>query len=804
MKLRDGMWNTAPGLHVEYAEEVYNIEVIERGLRLLCPTRKILTRGDTLNRPTITISIEAVMDGVLSVEMVHWEGARAKGPNFELFPGGRPEVQPVVTRHERGTTIASGSLAATVSSEPHTFNIQFHEVAISSCNSSSSSSNSRNAANSRGIVGRTLTSLGTRSVGFAYRPAPTSPLETEDLRGLDHHLFVQTDLSVGESVHGLGERFGAFNKVGQTVQLWNADGGTSSEQAYKNVSFWLSSRGYGVFIDTPERVELEVGSERCSRVETSVAGQRLRWFVLNGPTPRQVLRRYAVLTGLPSALPAWSFGLWLTTSFTTDYDEATVQGFLGGMRERGIAVDVFHFDCFWMRAFAWTDFVFDAARFPDPAGQITRLKAAGLCRKVSVWINPYIAQHGAAFAHAAREGYLLRRTNGDVWQWDMWQAGMALVDFTNPAACTWYADCLNRLFDLGVDCLKTDFGERIPWRDVRWHDPSVDPARMHNYYAFLYNRVVYEALEARFGPGQGVLFARAACAGTQRFPLQWGGDCESTPAAMAESLRGGLSLGLSGFGYWSVDIGGFEGSPPPWIYKRWVAFGLLCSHSRLHGSNSYRVPWLIDGDDRSEQGCTATLARWSALKNRLMPYLLAQARRTTTTGLPLSLRATCIEFPDDPTSWYLDRQFFVGDSLLVAPVFDESGEVEFYLPKGRWTSFFTNQVRTGPGWFRERHSFASLPLYVRENTILVLGSVVARARNAIYDYSADAEIVLYDVQPGCRAEVVDSSGSEAGVLEIGQDGTLTGTEALTGAWQVRRDSRELDDSVAEHGIESLD
>lgn len=257
--------------------------------------------------------------------------------------------------------------------------------------------------------------------------------------------------------------------------------------------------------------------------------------------------------------------------------------------------------------------------------------------------------------------------------------------------------------------------------DVEWFDKKMHPRKMHNYFAFLYNKMVYEAVEAHYGMGEAVLFARSAAAGCQRFPLHWGGDCESTAEAMAESIRGGLSLGICGFSFWSVDIGGFEGNPAPWIYKRWVAFGLLCSHSRLHGSNSYRVPWTIDNDDKSSQGCSATLATWTSLKARLMPYIFAQAREAVRLGVPLLLRAMCLEFPEDPTSWTLDRQFMFGESLLVAPIFEESGEVEFYLPKGKWTNFFTNETRSGPGWFKEKHDFHTLPLYVRERTVLVLG-----------------------------------------------------------------------------------
>ncbi|KAK3321559.1 glycosyl hydrolases family 31-domain-containing protein [Apodospora peruviana] len=762
MRFRDGQWNVAEGFRLEYAEEVYRITKTPsgEGISLLCPTRKIMSRGDTLNTGTISVDIEAAFDGVISVETTHWQGAARRGPDFSLFPGGKPEVSSKITKSDKGTTLSSGSLSASVSGKDHTFDVSFH----------STDSN------------KLLTTLLNRSVGLAYTPATSTPMQLADMRNFKHYIFTQTTLSVGESVHGLGERFGAFNKVGQKVNLWNADGGTSSDQAYKNVSFWMSSRGYGIFIDTPERVELEVGSERCCRVQTSVESQRLKWYIIHGPTPREVLKKYSILTGTPGSVPAWSFGLWLSTSFTTNYDENTVNGFLEGMKARDIPVEVFHFDCFWLKAFHWCDFVFDEDMFPDPKGQIARLKAEGTVKKVCVWTNPYLGQASPVFAEAAAKGYLLKRKNGDVFQWDMWQTGMGIVDFTNPAACDWFVGCLEKLFDTGVDSIKTDFGERIPSDDVQWFDQSVDPKRMHNYYAFIYNKLVYEALQKRYGKNEAVLFARSAVAGNQRFPLTWGGDCESTPEAMAESVRGGLSLGLSGFAFWSVDIGGFEGHPPPWIYKRWVAFGLLCSHSRLHGSGSYRVPWTVDNDDASDEGCSATLARWTHLKARLMPYLFAQAQAATRDGLPLSLRAMCIEFPDDPTAWTLDRQFMVGDSLLVAPVFEEDGTAQFYLPKGRWTNFFSGEVKNGPVWFTETHGFATLPLYVREATLLVLGK--EGEKRTVYDYAADVEVRSYFAAEGTKAVLVDNTGAEVGVLEVGKDGEIAGKKALKGDYVV--------------------
>lgn len=413
--------------------------------------------------------------------------------------------------------------------------------------------------------------------------------------------------------------------------------------------------------------------------------------------------------------------------------------------------------------------------------------AVGLVKKVCVWINPYLGQASPVFKLAASKGYLLRRKNGDIFQWDLWQTGMGIVDFTNPEAVKWYVECLEGLFDTGIDSIKTDFGERIPSEDVEWFDSSLDPRKMHNYYAFLYNKIVYEALQDRFGENEAVLFARTATAGTQRFPLQWGGDCESTPEAMAESIRGGISLGLCGYSFWSVDIGGFEGYPPPWIYKRWVAFGLLCSHSRLHGSNSFRVPWTVDNDDKTDQGCSKILSKWTTLKARLMPYIFSQAQESAEQGLPLSLRAMALEFPDDPTSWFLDRQFMLGSSLLVAPIFEESGDVEFYLPAGKWTSFFDNKTKSGPGWFKENHKFDTLPLYVRENTILTLGKW--GETRTVYDYNKSVEVCLYHTSPGASTTLVDNEGETIGVLEVGEDGELVDQELLQGAWHVTKNGR---------------
>jgi alpha-D-xyloside xylohydrolase len=407
-------------------------------------------------------------------------------------------------------------------------------------------------------------------------------------------------------------------------------------------------------------------------------------------------------------------GLMLMAGFTTNYDEETVTGFLDGFRDRDIPLGVFHFDCFWMKSYQWCDFEFDSEMFPDPKNYIARLKERGL--RISAWINPYVGQASPLFAEGKEKGYFIKRTDGSVWQWDLWQAGMAIVDFTNPAACTWFTTHLRRLMDLGVDSFKTDFGERIPHKNIQYHDGS-DPARMHNYYTLLFNKLVYETLTAQNGPSNSLLFARSSAPGGQAYPVHWGGDCESTYEAMAESLRGGLSLMLSGYIFWASDIGGFEGTPPPALYKRWVQFGLLSSHSRLHGSSSFRVPWIY-GEDACD-----VLRDCVNRKILLTPYILLEALRGHRQGVPL-MRPMFLEFPDDLNTYPLDTQYMFGSNLLVAPVFSEEGTVTFYVPRtpedgcGKWRSWFEHGKTYESGqWYTETHGFEALPLLIRPGSV---------------------------------------------------------------------------------------
>jgi alpha-D-xyloside xylohydrolase len=329
---------------------------------------------------------------------------------------------------------------------------------------------------------------------------------------------------------------------------------------------------------------------------------------------------------------------------------------------------------------------------------------------------------------------------------------------------------------MGVDCFKTDFGERIPV-DVVYHDGS-DPYKMHNFYTYLYNKAVFEVLEERFGKGGAVLFARSATAGGQQFPVHWGGDCSATYASMAETLRGGLSLGLSGFGFWSHDISGFESTATPDIYKRWVAFGLLSSHSRLHGNESYRVPWLF-GEEAVD-----VLRHFTKLKCRLMPYLYGVSAEAAEKGLPV-LRAMVLVFQDDPTCGPLDTQYMLGEALLVAPIFREDGQVTYYLPEGRWTHLLSGKVYEGGRWYRETYDYFSLPLMVRPNTLLPVG---ANDRRPDYDYAEGVTFHLFELDDGrtAAARVVGPQGERLYTATATREGSRIRMEAPGAAkpWQL--------------------
>lgn len=598
MKFTNGYWMIRDGVDALYAREAYELaaDATTESLNVLAPTSVVRGRYDTLNLPTFNVDITTPAEGVIRVRAEHWQGA-TEYPGFPLNadePGNRDYVTVQANGNGDGevgvngadVTLTTGGLTAkVVKGAPWNLTFIGEDGKVLTESAGKSLGRFKLGAESN-VTAQPVGEFGVTMDGSARDES-------------DVFIAIQLHLSVGEDVYGLGERFGAYVKNGQSVDIWNEDGGTASEQGYKDIPFYMTSNGYGVLVNNRGHVSFEIGSENT---------------------------------------------------------EATINSFIDGMAERDIPLVAFHYDCYWMREFHWCDFEWDKRFFGDIESTLKRLHED--------------------------KGYLVRKPNGEVWQTDFWQAGMGLVDFTNPAAREWFKDKVKALLNQGVDAIKTDFGERIP-RDVVWYDGS-PKLSMHNWYTQLYNQAVFEAIEETYGKGNACLYARSATVGGQQQPVHWGGDCESTFNGMAQSLRAGLSLTSSGFGFWSHDIGGFEGAfPDPAVYKRWVAFGMLGSHSRLHGSTVYRVPWLFDEEDEKNgvalvpgQTAVDVVREFTKLKLELMPYVYQLGLQPHVNGTPV-MRSMFVEFPDDPACRTLDRQYMFGPSMLVAPVFTYSGEVSY-------------------------------------------------------------------------------------------------------------------------------
>lgn len=748
MKFNDGFWLLKDGVKPSFGLQVVDVRSTSDnlGYDLHVATKPVNHRGDTLAGPVFTIKVHSPTEGVVGVKIDHFSIADTT-TKIPLFPDDPPIPKATLDQTEQSFSISSGGLTAVVNKRPYT-------VTFKSQRRTLTSSGYKYLALYDIPSKWTLTSAANSSCLMTDRGSNPNP---EPKPAIVRYLHTELNISPGELVYGFGEQFGAFVKNGQSIRIWNQDGGTSSDQAYKCVPFYITNRNYGVFINNPGEVEIEVGSEKVSRVGISVASSSLEYFIIYGETPLEILERYTRMTGRPAILPSWTFGLWLSTSFLTSYSSETVSGFLQGMQEWQCPVRVFHLDCFWMKQYEWCSFTFDPDNFPDPKAYLSEIKQKyGV--KICLWLNPYISQLSPIFQEGVQGGFFIRRKDGTPWQWDLWQPGLAVVDFTNPAASDWYKSKLEELLDLGVDCFKTDFGERIPYASVVYHDGS-DPMQMHNMYSVIYNELVFNVLKERFGEGEAVVFARASFAGGQRFPVHWGGDCESSYEAMTETIRGCLSLTLSGFAFASHDIGGFEGHPPPEIYQRWVAFGLFSSHSRLHGSSSYRVPWNY-GEEAAK-----SMSRFLDAKHQLMPYLYELAIQAHVKGHPMQ-RAMFLEFPDDPTTQWLDRQYMLGPSLMVAPVFVPIEEESiYYIPRGRWT-YYWDQTRTilGPHWVREVVPLDEIPLWIRPGTILPTGPKGIGRPD--YGYTQSINVNVYELLEGqsLQASLPAQNGTKAAAV----------------------------------------
>ena len=504
------------------------------------------------------------------------------------------------------------------------------------------------------------------------------------------------ELAPDEKIYGFGESFTRLNKRGQRVVAYIRDAmGAQSQLQYKAVPFFLSSRGYAMFVHTSAPVTFDVGAEFDSHHTIYSGDESLDLFVFLGE-PKELLSEYTAITGRSPVPPLWSFGLWM--SRITYKSETEVRDVAAKLRQYRIPADVLHLDTGWFETDWRSDYMFSKTRFTGPAAMIRDLRRDGF--RVSLWQYTYFTPKNPLSRELAEQGLAVRDAGGRP------TADDAVVDFSNPAAVLWYRAKLGPLLDMGVGAIKADFGEGAP------HDGLYYSGRTgwyeHNLYPLRYNKAVFDFTREK--SGDGIIWARSAWAGSQRYPIHWGGDAENTNSAMAASLRAGLSFGMSGFTYWSHDVGGFVTRAPRELYRRWLPFGVLTSHTRTHGAPP-REPWEYDSafvDD---------FRRAVELKYTLMPYIYAQSQVASAHGWPM-LRTLFFEYPDDPTSWMVEDEYLFGPSLLVAPLFEETASRRVYLPPGSWMDYQSGRSYEGARWHDIAPGTIPIVLLVKNHTVL--------------------------------------------------------------------------------------
>jgi alpha-D-xyloside xylohydrolase len=525
-------------------------------------------------------------------------------------------------------------------------------------------------------------------------------------------------LAPGEKIYGCGESFTRLDKRGQKVVLWTDDAnGVLLDGIYKPVPFFMSSRGYGMFMHTTSPITCDIGATFGGTNTLLIGDDELDLFVFLGQ-PKEILEEYTNLTGKSPMPPLWSFGLWM--SRITYKSEKEVRDVAAKLRENKIPADVIHLDTGWFETDWRCDYEFSTTRFTDPAKMIADLKNDGF--HISLWQLSYFVPKNKLFPEIVEKGLVIKDAKGNL------PAEDAMLDFSNPAAVKWYQEKIAGLLKLGVGAIKVDFGEAAPPTGL--YASGRTGFYEHNLYPLRYNKVVADITKQV--TGENVIWARSAWAGSQRYPLHWGGDAGTMDDAMAATLRGGLSLGLCGFSFWSHDIGGFTAKTPEELYRRWLPFGLLTSHSRCHGQPP-KEPW--------EYG-TAFMDDFRLadnLKYRLMPYVFAQAKDCTQHGLPM-VRALFVEFPDDPGSWIVEDEYLFGSDMLVAPMMETAAtERGVYLPPGKWIDYQTAKVYDG-GWHTIKAGKIPVVLLVREGA--VIPHVQVAQSTAAMDWSK-IDLVVY-------------------------------------------------------------
>jgi alpha-D-xyloside xylohydrolase len=621
--------------------------------------------------PELAFSLEFVSPRTVRVRVKTGQDTREWGPSPMLAGPVPRDSSWKMTRVEGGYRYASTGGSVTVLEKP--WHLEFRDA-----------------------QGRLLTkTIHTADLPITLVPAlPFSFIR----RSSDYSRSVSASFSLaaGEKLFGTGESFTRLDKRGQKVVLWANDAnGVETERMYKPIPFFMSDRGYGMFVHSSSPMTFDMGASFHAANNLLVGDDDLDLFVFLGG-PKEILGEYTTLTGKAAMPPLWSFGLWM--SRITYFSEEQVRTVAAKLRENRIPDDVIHLDTGWFETDWRCDYQFSKTRFKDPAKMIADLKQNGF--HISLWQLPYFVPKNALFPEIVQKGLYVKDAKGSLPYED------AVLDFSNPEAVKWYQEKIGNLIKMGVGAIKVDFGEAAPLTGV--YASGRSGFYEHNLYPLRYNKVVADI--TRKISGENIIWARSAWAGSQRYPLHWGGDAGNLDVSMASELRGGLSFGLSGFTFWSHDIGGFSMKSPEDLYRRWLPFGMLSSHSRAHGAPP-KEPW--------EYG-TAFMdvyRKGVELKYRLMPYVYAQAKDSAERGLPM-VRALFVEYPNDPGSWTVEDEYLFGSDMLVAPLF-ETGSTgrSVYLPPGQWIDYQSGKSYAG-GWHQIDAGAVPIVMLVRDGAVL--------------------------------------------------------------------------------------
>ncbi|MFP4310497.1 MAG: TIM-barrel domain-containing protein [Nitriliruptoraceae bacterium] len=762
------------------------------GVTLTCRTDRIVRRlrdrtGTALETaeaigdgPTATLRIEAVSEHILRVRAAL--GAEVSDGNTELLDGALPSpaVPPTITEDGSAVGLTTGALHVRIDRDPYRLLVTTRTgerlvetlpaAVYLSPPTGESHLDGRALSDAWPWFFRGLTPLG-------WTQTPEGAWTVSETAVLSH----------GEALFGFGERFLGLDKRGQRIDLWHANAaGQTWPESYKNVPFHLSSRGYGVFLNTTAPITYHLGDTSATHQSWHVAGADLDWFLIAGPDLSDVLERYTDLTGKPALPPRWSYGLWMSRMSYREQGE--VETVAAELRARRIPADVIHIDTDWFATPWVNDLRFCPERFPDPARMTATLREQGF--RVTLWQLPYLSVRSELYTIAKERGYLAMR-DGDVAHIGGFFGEAGVVDFSNPDAADWYVQELDRLFDLGIAAIKTDFGEGAP-EDASWH--GVDGVTMHNLYPLLYNRAVYERTLQR--TGEGLIWGRSATAGSQRYPVYWGGDPAARWEDLGNVLAGGLSLALCGFPFWSQDIGAFAGEPTEELYIRWAQAGLFMTHPRAHGAGP-REPWAFG--ERAE----SIFRRWAGFRYQLLPYVWGEAERLAPRGQPV-MRPLVLDHTDDPTTYHIHDQFLLGRWLLVAPVVTPGTTRRVYLPAGRWVRWSDGEVLHGPRWHTVEASLEEVPLFLADGALVPRTSEVPQHTGEV-DLAALSVTLVPPSTGGTEVSLLDPRSEQPIVIrarrtasttvELELEGTTNVTLELLGD-QVR--SVRLGDAVVAH------